>query len=144
MSRAKKQKENFSGKKKPFDEFVWYSLLAFWIAGIFILSSFEGLGEHYWNTWVFVQRKSTHIFEFFILAYLVWKVLLFYPLKARERFWLALLLSLFGASWDEVHQLFVFGREGKIEDMVIDLVGIVLFLLVVFSSEKKKPLKESK
>ena len=141
MSKVKKQKENFSDKKKPFDEFVWHSLLAFWIAGIFILSSFEGSGEHYWNTWVFVQRKSAHIFEFFILAYLVWKVLLFYPLKARERFWLTLLLSLFGASWDEVHQLFVFGREGKIEDMVIDLVGIVLFLLVVFFLEKKKPLK---
>lgn len=138
MPKEKKQKENFLSKKKTFEEFIWHSLLTFWIAGIFVLSSFEGSREHYWNTWIFIQRKSAHIFEFFVLAYLVWKVLLYYPLKAGERSWLTLLFSLFWASWDEVHQLFVFGREGKIEDVFVDLAGIALFLLVVFLRERNK------
>lgn len=143
MPKAKKKKENYFGKKERFDEFVWHILLGLFLLGIFVLSSVEGSGERYWDLWMLIERKGAHIFEFFVLAYLLWKVLSFYLLGSKSRIWLTFLFSLLYASWDEVHQLFVFGREGKILDVGIDLVGIIIliiFLQLVSGYRKiKKP-----
>ena len=105
----KKKKEDYFGKKERFEEFIWHILLGLFLLGIFILSSIEGSGERYWDFWMLIERKGAHIFEFFVLAYLFWKVLSFYILGLRLQIWLAFLFSLLCASWDEVHQLFVFG-----------------------------------
>ncbi len=145
MPKAKKKKENyFRRKKSRFDEFVWHLALGMWMLAIFVLSEIEGSGERYWDFWVFFERKSAHVFEFFVLAYLFWKTLSFYTLRSSQQFWLALLFSLLYASWDEFHQLFVFGREGKVFDMGVDLVGILLFFAIfrfweIFLSKKKIP-----
>lgn len=140
----KKKRENcFKRKKLYFDEFVWHLILGFWILGIFIASGIEGGGKHYYDLAMLVKRKGAHVFEFFILTYLFWKVLSFYSLKFWQQICLTFLFSFFCASWDEVHQLFVFGREGKIEDIFIDLVGIFLLLLVIFFVEKKTVRKKA-
>lgn len=129
MSKAKEKKEDFFGRKELFsEEFVWHLMLGLWMLGIFILSGIEGSGQYYYNLLVLIERKGAHVFEFLALAYLFWKILSFYSLKFRQQVWLTFLFSLLYASWDEVHQLFVFGREGRMTDIGIDLGGIVLFL----------------
>ncbi len=144
MPKEKKKKENFLKRKKPLSgEFIWHFLLGLWMLGIFIASGIEGSGERYFDLRMLIERKGAHIFEFFVLAYLFWKALSFYALEYRKKIWLAFLFPLFYASWDEVHQLFVFGREGKILDISIDLMGIVFFIislqLAVGFRETKKP-----
>ena len=41
--------------------------------------------------------------------------------------WFSILNSIF----DEYHQLFVIGRDGSIQDVLIDMIGIVLVLVIV-------------
>jgi hypothetical protein len=132
MPRARKKKENYSRKKKPFsEEFLWLLLLGLWMAGIFIASSTEGSGEHYYDLKMLVERKGAHILEFFALTYLFWKVLSYSIADFKRRLSLVLLFSLFYAISDEFHQLFVFGREGKLSDVGIDCVGIFIFLIFI-------------
>jgi len=117
--------------KKPFsEEFVWLFLLGLWMAGIFVMSSIEGTGERYWDMKILIERKGAHVFEFFVLAYLFWKVLNCNSFNFRKKIYLAFIFSLFYAVLDEFHQLFVFGREGKLPDVGIDGIGILFFLLL--------------
>lgn len=134
MPKGKKKKEIFSKKKKLFqDEFIWLMVLGLWMAGIFIASSVAGSGENYWDLRTFLERKGAHVFEFFILAYLVWKVADFQKLIFRKKLYVVFLLPFVYAVSDEIHQLFVFGREGKALDVGIDLIGILslIFLLEI-------------
>ena len=41
--------------------------------------------------------------------------------------WFAILNAIF----DEYHQLFVIGRDGSIMDVLVDLIGIVLVLIII-------------
>jgi len=102
--------------------------LLIWMGIIFYFSSMQG------NTPVenppirfFVIRKGAHIGEYFILMLLSLNYFknLFLNNKARI-FIFSGLLSLTYAFSDEFHQLFVYGREGKIRDVGFDLIGIIL------------------
>lgn len=147
MPKGKKKKENYSkknpiplgrsrsilrnGTKKPFsDEFIWFLILGLWAAGIFIASSVEGSGENYWDLRTFLERKGAHIFEFFVLAYLVWKVAYFWKIGFWRKIFFVFFIPFLYAVSDEIHQLFVFGREGKALDVGIDLIGILSFILL--------------
>lgn len=146
MPKAKKRKENYSKKKKPFsEEFAWLLLLGLWMAGIFFASSTEGSGEHYYNLKMLIERKGAHVFEFFVLAYLFWKFFDQSILDFKRKIIFVFLFSLAYAVSDEVHQLFVFGREGKVLDVGIDCIGIFIFLFVAAFFKKiakqKIPLK---
>lgn len=137
MPRARKKKENYLKKKKPFsEEFLWLLLLGLWMAGIYIASSTEGSGEHYYDLKMLIERKGAHILEFFVLACLFWKVLNYSIADFKKKLSLVLLFSLFYAISDEFHQLFVFGREGKLSDVGIDCVGIFIFLIFIFLFRK--------
>jgi hypothetical protein len=132
MQKGKKKKENFSKKKKPFrDEFVWLLVLGFWMAGIFIASSVPGTGENYWDFRTFLERKGAHVLEYFVLAYLFWKVTAFQEISFSRKMIISVFAALLYAFSDEIHQLFVFGREGQLLDVGIDFAGILLFILLV-------------
>ena len=132
MPKARKKKENYLKKKKPFrEEFLWLLLLGLWMAGIFIASSTEGSGEHYYDLKMLIERKGAHVFEFFVLAYLFWKVLRYSVSNFKMIFVFTSLFSLAYAVSDELHQLFVFGREGKFSDIGIDCIGIFIFLFAI-------------
>ncbi|MFA5925670.1 MAG: VanZ family protein [Parcubacteria group bacterium] len=143
MPKEKKKKEESSKRKKRFSgEFIWLLMLFIWAAGIFTASSIPGSGEHYWDLGVFLERKGAHIFEFFVLAYLVWKVTDFHETAFSKKIFFVFLMPFIYAVSDEAHQLFVFGREGKPLDVGIDLIGILSFILLIliwrriFSKEK--------
>ena len=140
MSKAKKKKRSYLKKKEQYnrkEEWLYHLLLGLWMLGIFILSSIEGSDEPHYSLKVFIERKAAHIFEFFVLSYLLYKVLGFYKLNFKRRLVLVFLPSLLYAVLDEFHQLFVFGREGKSLDVGVDVIGILSFLMLVYFSESK-------
>ena len=56
-------------------------------------------------------------------------------------FWFAILYAVI----DEYHQLFIYGREGRVTDLIIDAIAIVVVLIIIrlayvirtkFSSDK--------
>lgn len=88
-------------------------------------------------------RKAAHITEYFILF-----MLLYFAIKKlsqyRERILKDSILrasisTILYACTDEFHQLFIQGRAGRIQDVLIDSMGIVVGILVIwFYSQIKK------
>jgi len=109
---------------------------------IFYFSSLTGPTEKYWSWKAFIERKGAHIGEFAILAWLVWRVIYHDSKKNIQRSLVgAFLFSLIYAMSDEVHQLFVFGREGRIQDVGFDMIGVCGTLFILWIFIKKKLLK---
>ena len=76
----------------------------------------------------YVIRKCAHMAEFGLLALLLWQAIrhTYHP-AVRRWHWphagLALAIVLLYAVSDEIHQIFISGRNGQISDVVIDTVG---------------------
>ncbi|MFC1638541.1 VanZ family protein, partial [Patescibacteria group bacterium] len=66
----------------------------------------------------------------FVLAFLIFRVADLYNVTKKEGALLALVFSFAYAVSDEIHQLFVPGRDGKLSDVGIDLIGIVLMVVI--------------
>lgn len=81
-------------------------------------------------------RKSAHVFSFTVLIILVLRVT-YNNLNAwKIASWLFCLLI---ASCDETIQLFVPGRSGQISDVVLDMTGATLVLILfILLTERKK------
>ena len=95
-----------------------------WMGIIFYFSSRQttGIGgDSYW--WRFIILKSFHIIEYAILA-----LLLFFAINNYNY---SLLISVFYALSDEIHQSFVTGRQATLRDVFFDLSGIFLGLLII-------------
>ena len=93
----------------------WGPVVA-WAALIFVLSSIPALGTGL-GTWDLVLRKLGHFAEFGVLGALLLRALRDVPA--------AVLLGAAYAVTDEVHQLFVSGRQGSPLDWLIDAAGVV-------------------
>lgn len=92
----------------------------------------------------FIVRKAAHFTEYLILFLLLYEAF-------REDFSLkkAVMLSIIAvflyACSDEIHQLFVPGREGRFRDVMIDtsggaagLLGVMIVVTLKKSSDRKK------
>ena len=77
-----------------------------------------------------------------MVAYAVLNVLWWRVLKLRCSLrWavrLAVLLSTVYAISDEVHQLYVPGRNGRVGDVVIDVCGVLLAAVVLWRCAERK------
>ena len=107
------------------------------LSGAIVDQSISWLGKwgeiFHWN-WEAVQllsfliRKAAHMGIYFILAALV-----LYGVQrigcGKAAAWTGLACALL-AALDEVHQIFVPGRDGKVTDVLIDLGGVACLLLV--------------
>lgn len=86
---------------------------------------------------VLFVRKCAHLVVFAVLTLLVWRALR-QPVRRDPRPWswspagFALLATTLYAGSDEIHQLFVPTREGRVEDVVIDAAGGALGLLALW------------
>lgn len=83
----------------------------------------------------FIVRKTAHFCLFFALgASYANSLVQLYGTSTKKAYAIAFLLSVMYAVTDEIHQIFVPGREGKISDVVIDssgsFFGIGLFILL--------------
>lgn len=123
--------------------FKHWLLVAVWMGLIFFLSSIpnleSGLAED------FVLRKIAHIFEYFILTWLLYSAFSNHYLQTNKKHpphWQALLfvllLAVLYATSDELHQTFVLNRSGNLRDVAIDSIGIVSATLLLY---KKKVFK---
>ena len=75
-------------------------------------------------------RKITHATVYFFLAIFSLAALGFSPRLRKSRIELALIICLLFAISDELHQWFVPGRSPQLTDVLIDLAGILLAILI--------------
>lgn len=78
----------------------------------------------------FLIRKSAHMFLYFALA-----ILLYMGIKGRRNtidYSCAFILTTLYACTDEFHQLFIPGRSGEFRDVLVDSIGALIGLLLVF------------
>lgn len=78
----------------------------------------------------FYIRKGAHMFLYFVLALLVWLALAALLKSRTKRAFAALLLCAVLAALDEYHQTLVPGRSGAARDVLIDLTGVAIALLL--------------
>lgn len=133
-------------------------LVIIWMGIIFLLSSFNGDESAkqsgfitktianaieivnpkitYSNKIILIQklqypvRKIAHITEYFILSLLVSLLLKEYKLSIKNIITITLIICIIYASTDEIHQLLISKRSGKITDVLIDSIGIIAELFI--------------
>lgn len=76
-------------------------------------------------------RKVAHLSEYTLGGMLFISLFLTYNLSDIKRMFYSLLIGTEYAVVDEIHQLFVAGRAGKITDIFIDDLGILLGICIV-------------
>ncbi|MFR5886378.1 MAG: VanZ family protein [Anaerostipes hadrus] len=87
-------------------------------------------------------RKTAHFTEYAVLGFFTYKAVSCDVLDRKKAVLTAQLISTGYASTDEIHQMFVPGREGKVFDVMIDscgaFCGIMVSLITQKLIEKKK------
>jgi VanZ family protein len=116
---------------------LWLPVIA-WAALIFALSAIPSLSSGL-GGWDLVLRKTAHVAEFAILGALL--------VRAIGGAAPALLLGFAYAATDEWHQSFVRGRDGRLVDVAIDaigvLVGVLLWRKLRATSRSRRPAAEA-
>ena len=97
----------------------WLPLIL-WMTIIFLFSNTPDLPSNKIYFLDFVFKKSAHMIEFGILTFL------FYRAQGFKKLETSILLSWSYAFTDEIHQLFVPGRGGRLSDVFIVLLGIII------------------
>lgn len=130
--------------------YIYLSLTLAWMVVIFLFSaqnanesstlsngillqivSFFHIPDSALQTLSFLIRKCAHATEYGVLAILFY--LLYGETKLRcYQYPMAILSSFLYACTDEFHQLFVPGRAGMLQDVLIDTFGAVIALVVVY------------
>ena len=82
-------------------------------------------------------RKSAHLFEYFVLGILMINCLRKYNIK--NHILISIILCFTYACTDEIHQLFIPGRDGNIKDVIIDTLGS--FIGIITYKYCKKDIK---
>ncbi|WP_042273213.1 VanZ family protein [[Clostridium] dakarense] len=76
----------------------------------------------------FIIRKSAHMISYAILAVLSFIMIYAHKSYIRKSFIYGFLITLLYAITDEIHQLFIPGRAGMIQDVLIDSLGAIIGL----------------
>jgi VanZ family protein len=118
---------------RHFVKYEKYVSLIIWLLAIFYLSSQSLDFVAVTDVWEFIIRKLAHMFEYGVLTYLIFRILG----QTEKRhvnwnlFW-SLAFSVLYALSDEYHQSFVVGRVGVIRDVVIDSIGSLIFIWLIY------------
>ena len=83
-------------------------------------------------------RKIAHFTLYFILGLLWMNVLKDYSINLEKKVIYAVLLCLIYACSDEIHQLFICDRSGKIFDVFIDMFGSLSSIFITYLFYKRK------
>ena len=108
---------------------------------IFIFSSFPTVQTTEFFLGDFLIKKSAHLFEYGVLAILLYRALLNYDVNTNKALFFAILIAgLYGVS-DEFHQSFIPGRGPAVRDVIIDTIGatIGIFLTRKYLESKLAP-----
>ncbi len=77
-------------------------------------------------------RKCAHMTEYAVLTLSIFIALAVCGLKSHKRYIFSFVLTVLFASSDEFHQRFVPGRCGTYKDVLVDSIGALLCLLILF------------
>lgn len=83
-------------------------------------------------------RKLGHFLEFALLGVLALYLAKSYNLSLKVCVVISLLYALIFAMGDEIHQLFVDGRDGRVTDVVIDFCGSLTSISIFYFKLKRK------
>ncbi len=113
--------------------YVYYWLPPFvWMACIFYMSSQHKVNISNQVVVEFVTFKTLHMVEYALLFFLFYRA--FNSVKTIKQIPI-LLLTLFASlgysASDEFHQLFTPTRQGRMRDVVIDLVGMLIMYTII-------------
>jgi len=91
----------------------------------------------------FLFRKAAHFFEYFILALLIYFLLIGLKVSIRKSRIITMIGCGLFAITDELHQVFVNGRSALATDLFIDIMGSIsaLLLIYVLLNRKRKQLE---
>lgn len=110
----------------------------------FVIEMFKALGLNlnsiFGDLASFVVRKTAHFTEYFILYILVYNAVLESKEKKKSLLYSIIIVFLYACS-DEIHQIFIPGREGRIKDVMIDTSGGILALIIMAFTKSKETLK---
>lgn len=105
--------------------------LLLWMALIFALSSRSRLIDLENEADEKLFYKTAHFISYAILAWLWWRFLASQrQFNWRVLFYAWALTTLYGIS-DEIHQLFVPGRNGQLADVLFDTAGALAMILLI-------------
>ena len=79
-------------------------------------------------------RKCVHLIEYLILGLLVYNM--FKNFNIKRIYICTILFCVIYSCTDEIHQLFIPGREGKLIDCFIDTLGSSIGLIFIFLKQK--------
>ena len=127
-------------------------LLILWMVLIFYLSSLNGKASTGQSNFIVnfiykyinidksilipIIRKTAHITEYFVLFILIYINIKEY--KKKDIYSISILLSIMYAIFDEFHQLFINERSGKVTDVLIDSIGVIIGCKLVKLINKRK------
>jgi VanZ family protein len=95
------------------------------MALMFFFSSRSDLPTQGTVTEDFISKKFAHVLEYFVLMFLMFRAV------GEKSITKAFLYSLIYAFTDEIHQLFIPYRTGKLIDVSIDSLGLILSSIVI-------------
>lgn len=125
---------------RHFVKYEKYFSLVFWLVAIYILSN-NSLKEFVLvaDWWEIIIRKLAHLFEFGVLTYLILRIL--GQTEKRHVNWNLLWSFIFTVMYsisDEYHQSFIAGRTGTYRDVIIDAVGSLIAIWLIYLDYKHK------
>jgi VanZ family protein len=89
-------------------------------------------------------RKTAHFIEYFILSILVFITLLDFNLSNKRLLIYTMLICILYATSDEIRQLFVSERAGRILDVLLDSIGSFIAVNIYLFIHKLKHKKLNK
>ncbi len=122
-------------------------ILALWMIVIFLLSNqtgseSSGLSDNLicsvfsncdLNIYSLIIRKLAHFMLYFILGMLTivnFKI-------TKESIGTAILICVIYAFTDEIHQMFIDNRSGEVRDIIIDSLGAISSILLIYKLKKR-------
>jgi len=130
---------------RHFQKYEKYASLVIWVGIIYYLSSqgLEFIGPA--SIWEFIMRKIFHMFEYAILALLIFRILR--QTEKRHIYWdigWTLIFTILYAISDEYHQTFTLGRVGTYRDVMIDSFGALVAIWLLYLDYHHRKIMESK
>lgn len=102
-----------------------YAPVVIWMVLMFFFSSRSDLPTTGTITEDFLSKKIAHILEYTLLMFLMYRAV---GTKNPAK---AFLFALIYAFSDEIHQLFIPYRTGKLRDVGIDSIGLIISTLFI-------------
>lgn len=130
---------------RHFQQYEKYASLVLWMLAIYYLSNQSLTVFAGFDIWTFIIRKLAHMFEFAVLAGLIFRILR--QTEKKHIYWdiaWTFIFTVLYAISDEYHQTYILGRVGTYRDVMIDSIGILVACWFILLDYHHRKIMESK